>query len=84
VLPATNKGRQPASSTTEVNRITAEEEVMDLSSVGQVKEVFTLVDYYSYIKGVEYLICVAFFVGFPMFYRYINNTEESNSAENSH
>lgn len=50
-----------------------------LSSVGEIKEVFTLVDYYQYIKGVEYLICVAFFVGFPMFYRYINKTEDKSS-----
>ena len=47
-----------------------------LSSVGEVKEVFTMVDYYQYIKSVEYLICVAFFVGFPMFYRYINKKDE--------
>ncbi|HTP63895.1 MAG TPA: hypothetical protein VMJ66_00790 [Geobacteraceae bacterium] len=46
------------------------------STVGQVKEVFTLVDYYQYIKGVEYLICIAFFVGFPFFYRYIHKTDE--------
>ena len=50
------------------------------SSVGEIKEVFTLVDYYQYIKGVEYLICVAFFVGFPMFYRYINKTDESQES----
>lgn len=42
-----------------------------LGNIGNVTEVFTLVDYYSYIKGVEYLICVAFFCTFPMFYRYI-------------
>jgi hypothetical protein len=35
------------------------------SSVGEMREVFTMVDFYQYIKGVEYLICVAFFVGFP-------------------
>ena len=57
---------------------------MDLSSVGEVKEVFTLVDYYSYIKSMEYLICVAFFVGFPMFYRYINKKEESSSSDAGH
>jgi len=50
------------------------------ASIGEMKEVFTLVDYYQYIKGVEYLICVAFFVGFPMFYRYINKTDESTDA----
>lgn len=47
------------------------------SSIGEVKEVFTLVDYYQYIKSVEYLICVAFFVGFPIFYRYIHKKEDA-------
>ena len=54
---------------------------MDLSAIGQVKEVFTLVDFYQYIKGVEYLICVAFFVGFPMFYRYINNSSDADTPK---
>lgn len=49
-----------------------------VASVGEVKEVFTLVDYYQYIKGVEYLICVAFFVGFPIFYRYIHKHDSSD------
>jgi hypothetical protein len=48
------------------------------TSIGQFKEVFTLVDFYQYIKGVEYLICLAFFVGFPIFYRYIHKTGEVN------
>ena len=52
-----------------------------LSSVGHVKEVFTLVDYYQYIKGVEYLICIAFFVGFPFFYRYIHKTDDTRNNE---
>ena len=43
-----------------------------ISSMGEMKEIYTTVDFYTYIKGVEYLICVAFFVGFPMFYRYLN------------
>ncbi|HTG81667.1 MAG TPA: hypothetical protein VL949_06960 [Geobacteraceae bacterium] len=47
------------------------------STVGEVKEVFTLVDFYQYIKGVEYLICVAFFVGFPVFYRYIHKQDDT-------
>lgn len=54
-----------------------------LSSIGEVKEVFTLVDYYQYIKGVEYLICVAFFVGFPLFYRYLHRKEENNAGYKS-
>lgn len=52
-----------------------------LSSVGEIKEVFTMVDYYQYIKSVEYLICVAFFVGFPIFYRCINKKTESSASE---
>jgi hypothetical protein len=57
---------------------------MDFSAVGEVKEVFTLVDYYTYIKSMEYLICVAFFVGFPIFYRYINKKEEKNASDAEH
>ncbi len=45
------------------------------SSIGEVKDVYTMVDFYQYIKGVEYLICIAFFCGFPAFYRYINKTD---------
>jgi hypothetical protein len=49
-----------------------------ISTVGEFKSVYTLVDFYQYIKGVEYLICVAFFVGFPMLYKYIHKTDESH------
>lgn len=52
-----------------------------LSSIGQVKDVFTLVDFYQYIKGVEYLICIGFFIGFPMFYRYLNKADESGKED---
>jgi len=44
------------------------------SAIGQVKSVYTMVDFYQYIKTVEYLICIAFFVGFPMFYRYMSKS----------
>lgn len=53
------------------------------TSVGEVKELFTLVDYYHYIKGLEYLICLAFFVGFPVFYRYINKADGATDDENA-
>ena len=39
------------------------------SSVGTVQEVHTQVDFYTYIKSVEYMICVAFFIAFPLLYR---------------
>jgi hypothetical protein len=54
-----------------------------LQSIGEVKSIYTLVDFYQYIKGVEYLICVAFFVGFPIFYRYIHK-EKTGQAESNH
>ena len=44
--------------------------------MGEVTEVFTLVDFYQYIKGVEYLICVAFFIVFPMYYKYLHQDPE--------
>ena len=51
-----------------------------LQSIGSVRELYTLVDYYQYIKGLEYLICVGFFVGFPIFYRYINHSDEQGKG----
>ncbi|HZV82221.1 MAG TPA: hypothetical protein VFF53_08645 [Geobacteraceae bacterium] len=45
-------------------------------SVGTVKEVYTQVDFYTYIKSVEYMICVAFFIGFPMLYRHLHRKRE--------
>jgi len=52
------------------------------TNIGEIKEVFTLVDFYTYIKTVEYLICIGFFCCFPAFYRMINknDSEESNSS----
>jgi len=41
-------------------------------ATGIVTPAHTLVDFYSQIKGVEYLICLAFFVVFPLFYKYVN------------
>lgn len=43
-----------------------------LERIGEWDSVYTLVDFYQYIKGVEYLICLAFFIAFPMFYKYLN------------
>lgn len=43
-----------------------------LDQIGEWHQVYTLVDFVQYIKGVEYLICLAFFIAFPMFYRYLN------------
>ncbi|MFO7981895.1 MAG: hypothetical protein R6V08_00395 [Desulfuromonadales bacterium] len=43
------------------------------NAFGEIKEIFTLVDFYTYIKAVEYLICVAFFSTFPLFFKYITS-----------
>ena len=41
-------------------------------ATGMITPIHTLVDYYTHIKGIEYLICVAFFVAFPVFFTYVN------------
>ena len=41
-------------------------------ATGMVTPLHTLADYYTHIKGIEYLICAAFFVAFPTFYTYVN------------
>lgn len=43
-----------------------------LVASGMVRPIHTLVDFYSHIKGIEYIICVMFFVAFPIFYKYVN------------
>jgi len=43
-----------------------------LVAIGVVREFNTAVDFYTHIKGIEYVICAAFFVAFPFFYRYLN------------
>ncbi|MBN2792604.1 MAG: hypothetical protein JXQ81_08880 [Desulfuromonadales bacterium] len=45
-------------------------------NVGYVKQIYTVVDYYTYIKGLEYLICLLLFTVFPMFFRYIHHEDE--------
>jgi len=42
-----------------------------MTAVGMTATFSTLVEYYTYIKGIEYLICVAFFAAFPVFYNYL-------------
>jgi len=50
-------------------------------SIGQFKEVYTQVDYYQYIKGLEYLICVGFFFVFTKFYKFINTPPEERKKK---
>ncbi len=41
-------------------------------ATGMIAQEHTLVDFYTHIKGIEYLICVSFFVAFPLFVKYVN------------
>ncbi|MFO7605876.1 MAG: hypothetical protein R6W72_06235 [Desulfurivibrionaceae bacterium] len=41
--------------------------------VGMIKPMHTQVDYYTYIKGIEYLLCFYYFLIFPVFFMFINN-----------
>jgi len=50
-------------------------------SIGTVQEVHTQVDFYTYIKSVEYMICVAFFIGFPMLYRRIHREADDHKEK---
>jgi ABC-type bacteriocin/lantibiotic exporter with double-glycine peptidase domain len=47
-----------------------------MQATGMIKPMHTLVDFYTHIKGIEYLICVAFFVAFPVFVKYINSEKQ--------
>ena len=49
-------------------------------AVGAIGEFETLVDFYTHIKGVEYIICVAFFAAFPVFYKYVNTAKTAVPA----
>ena len=46
-----------------------------LVATGNLGEYETMVDYYTHIKGVEYLIAVAFFVVFPVYYKTLKPKE---------
>jgi hypothetical protein len=45
-------------------------------ATGMIKPLHTMVDFYTHIKGIEYLICVAFFAAFPAFYTYVNKEQK--------
>ncbi|MCK9295412.1 MAG: hypothetical protein M0P70_10040, partial [Desulfobulbaceae bacterium] len=46
-----------------------------LVATGNLGEYETMVDYYTHIKGVEYLIAVAFFAVFPVYYKSLKPKE---------
>ena len=44
--------------------------------VGMIKPMHSQVDYYSYVKGLEYLLCVYYFFTFPVFFIFINTRKK--------
>lgn len=51
-----------------------------LIAAGLLQEFHTLSDFYTHIKGVEYIIAVLFLSAFPAFYIYLNRSKESIST----
>jgi len=52
-----------------------------LVASGMITPLHTMVDFYSHIKGIEYLICVAFFVAFPVFYTYVEKSDSRTKTK---
>ncbi len=50
-----------------------------LVATGNIHEYETLVDYYTHIKGIEYLVAVIFFVAFPIYYKSLKPKEPTAS-----
>lgn len=51
-----------------------------LIASGLIQPIHTLVDFYSHIKGIEYIICVVFFVAFPLFFQYVEKRKTHITA----
>jgi hypothetical protein len=52
-----------------------------LIAVGLMQEFHTLSDFYTHIKGVEYIIAVMFLGAFPAFYSYLNKPAKEMAAK---
>ena len=49
-------------------------------ATGALNEQETLVDYYTHIKGAEYIIAVAFLGLYPVFFKYVNRSKAALKA----
>jgi len=52
-----------------------------LIAVGLMQEFHTMSDFYTHIKGVEYIIAVLFLCAFPAFYNYLNKSKGGVTAK---
>lgn len=55
--------------------------VQFFQSIGEIKHIYTQDDYYQYIKGLEYMICVGFFFVFAKFFKYINGPKDEKKKD---
>ena len=53
-----------------------------LVAVGLMQEFHTLSDFYTHIKGVEYILAVVFLGTFPAFYSYLAKRPATEAATN--
>lgn len=49
-------------------------------ATGAIGEYETLVDFYTHIKGFEYIIAVAFLALYPAYFKYVNRTKAPMKA----
>ena len=49
-------------------------------ATGAIGEYETLVDYYTHIKGAEYIIAVAFLGLYPLYFKYVNKEKAALKA----
>ncbi len=49
-------------------------------AIGMIKEFHTFVDFYTHVKGVEYIIALTFLIGFPVYYRSLNRKTADEQA----
>ncbi len=54
--------------------------VQYMTAIGMIREFHTFVDFYTHVKGIEYLICLAFFVAFPVYYSMLNKKADTASS----
>jgi len=52
-----------------------------LVAVGLMQEFHTMSDFYTHIKGIEYIIAVMFLGAFPAFYAYLNKPAKGMASE---
>jgi hypothetical protein len=52
-----------------------------LVASGMIRPIHTVVDFYTHIKGIEYIICVLFFVVFSVFFKYVEKRDKRVKIE---